>query len=65
MITNGFAAALRAASLCVALLALGNAALAQPKPSAEAIDTARIAFAPSRALFGVPSSEIIVWSINR
>jgi hypothetical protein len=41
MITNRFAAALRAASLCAALLALGNAALAQPKPSAEAIDIAK------------------------
>ena len=41
MITNRFSAALRAATLGAALLALGNVALAQPKPSAEAIDTAR------------------------
>ena len=41
MITNRFSAALRAATLGAALLALGNVAFAQPKPSAEAIDTAR------------------------
>lgn len=41
MIRNSFAAALRAVSLCAALLALANTALAQPKSSAEAIDTAR------------------------
>ncbi len=29
---------------------------------AAASDTPRIAFAPSRPLFGVPSSSIIVWS---
>ena len=37
IVTNRFAAAL----LGAALLAFGNAALAQPKPSAEAIDSAR------------------------
>jgi hypothetical protein len=38
---NKLAAPLRAALLCAALLALGNAALAQPKASAEAINTAK------------------------
>jgi len=54
MITNRFAAALCAASLCAALLAFGQAALAQPKPSAEAIDTAKqiVALKGGDTLFG-------------
>jgi uncharacterized protein len=54
MITNRFAAALRAASLCAALFAFGQAALAQPKPSAEAIDTAKqiVALKGGDTLFG-------------
>ena len=39
--TNSFAVALRAATVCAALLTAGHVALAQPKPSPEAIDTAK------------------------
>jgi len=41
IVSSKFVAALRAASLCAALVVFGNVALAQPKPSAEAVDTAK------------------------
>jgi uncharacterized protein len=54
MTMRNFSAALRAAAIGAALLALGNVALAQPKPSAASLETAKeiIAIKGGDNLFG-------------
>jgi hypothetical protein len=54
MMMKNFSAAWRAAAIGAALLALGNVALAQPKPSAESLETAKeiIAIKGGDNLFG-------------
>lgn len=61
MVLNAASAALRAALIGVALLSLGGLALAQPKPSGEAIETAKqiVALKGGDNLFGALIPSVI------